>query len=191
MAVNLRRRIAGFALVFFLSNQTAFALPTPIPTAYAYDALNRLAAVTSLRGGAAGAPKAISLASYTYDGEGKRLSATEGGVTTTYLYDGLLPIVERQGATAAVNVWGLSYFGARYYSPALARWLTPDSLGKLDGPNLYAYVRNNPINWVDPFGLFGLGVTAGETVTAGAGVAGTAERVAGAEAVQFGTVAWQ
>jgi RHS repeat-associated protein len=45
----------------------------------------------------------------------------------------------------------LTYF--RGYDPSLGRWLSPDPLGYADGPNLYAYVRGNPINYVDPMGL--------------------------------------
>jgi RHS repeat-associated protein len=48
---------------------------------------------------------------------------------------------------------GLYYFGARYYDPEIGRWLTPDPLGFIDGPNKYLYVGNNPVNFVDPLGL--------------------------------------
>ena len=37
----------------------------------------------------------------------------------------------------------------------MGRFLSTDPLGYADGMNLYAYVRNNPINRVDPLGLFG------------------------------------
>ena len=40
---------------------------------------------------------------------------------------------------------GLSYFGARYYAPWLARWTSADPAGPIDGPNLYAYARDNPV----------------------------------------------
>ena len=30
--------------------------------------------------------------------------------------------------------------------------MTPDPLGPADGPNLYTYVGNDPLNWVDPLG---------------------------------------
>ena len=47
---------------------------------------------------------------------------------------------------------GLVYFGARWYAPHLGRWMTKDPLGETGGLNLYAYVFNNPINWIDPYG---------------------------------------
>lgn len=49
---------------------------------------------------------------------------------------------------------GLFFFGLRFYDPELGRWLTPDPSGFTDGPNLYAYVLNNPTNRLDVFGLF-------------------------------------
>jgi RHS repeat-associated protein len=48
---------------------------------------------------------------------------------------------------------GLIYFGYRYYDPKLGRWLSPDPMGTIDGPNLYAFTRNNPMRYVDYFGL--------------------------------------
>jgi RHS repeat-associated protein len=48
---------------------------------------------------------------------------------------------------------GFIYFGRRYYSPALGRWITPDPQGFTDGPNLYAYVLNNPLSHFDLYGL--------------------------------------
>lgn len=47
----------------------------------------------------------------------------------------------------------LIYFGNRFYNPELGRWMTPDPQGYEDGPNLYAYVHNNPLTNVDLFGL--------------------------------------
>jgi len=48
---------------------------------------------------------------------------------------------------------GLEYHNARYYFPLLARWVTPDPAGLIDGPNLYIYGRNNPISYKDKGGM--------------------------------------
>ena len=48
---------------------------------------------------------------------------------------------------------GLIYFGFRYYDPSISRWISKDPAGFIDGPNLYAYCHNNPLNCSDPFGL--------------------------------------
>ena len=47
----------------------------------------------------------------------------------------------------------LYYAPYRYYAPGLARWLTRDPLGMVDGPNVYEYVRGNPICALDSTGL--------------------------------------
>jgi len=47
-----------------------------------------------------------------------------------------------------------SYYGQRYYNPSTGRWLSRDPLGELGGINLYGYVGNNPVSFVDPYGLF-------------------------------------
>jgi RHS repeat-associated protein len=58
---------------------------------------------------------------------------------------------------------GLDYFGARYYSSNMGRWMSPDwaakampvPYAKLDNPqslNLYSYTVNNPLSNVDPDG---------------------------------------
>ena len=48
-------------------------------------------------------------------------------------------------------VTGLSDYGFRDYSPAYARFITEDPIR--DGENWFAYVGNNPVNWIDPDGL--------------------------------------
>lgn len=65
-------------------------------------------------------------------------------------------------ATSSLNPWrfsskrtilGYSLFGRRFYLPSLGRWLTPDPIGYEGGPNLYAYVSNNPLTHFDLYGL--------------------------------------
>jgi len=47
---------------------------------------------------------------------------------------------------------GLWYYRAREYHPGLGRFLQRDPAGYVDGLNLYAYVANNPLAYVDPSG---------------------------------------
>jgi len=48
---------------------------------------------------------------------------------------------------------GLHFLRNRYYDSRTGTFLTPDPIGMAGGINLYAYVRNNPLNFKDPFGL--------------------------------------
>lgn len=52
---------------------------------------------------------------------------------------------------------GLYYNDFRYYNPATGRYVAPDPLGKmaerLGSPNPYSYVNNNPLSYIDPWGL--------------------------------------
>ena len=60
---------------------------------------------------------------------------------------------------------GLYYYGARYYNPRESVWLSVDPLAeKYPSISPYAFVRNNPINRIDPLGLTDYKVN-GETHT--------------------------
>lgn len=48
---------------------------------------------------------------------------------------------------------GLYYHGARYYATWLGRWGNCDPAGLIDGPDLYVYVKADPISGKDPSGL--------------------------------------
>lgn len=45
-------------------------------------------------------------------------------------------------------------FGKRHYDPILARWLSTDPAGFINGSNLYQYNFNNPFRYTDPDGQF-------------------------------------
>ncbi len=65
-----------------------------------------------------------------------------GGVGNKHHYTG------KERDTESAN----DYFGARYYFAGNARWLSVDPGRRPGDPqqlNLYAYVRNDPVNWVD------------------------------------------
>ncbi len=70
-----------------------------------------------------------------------------GTGTTNHLFTGL----ERDAES------GLDHTLFRKYASLQGRWLSPDPLGgDLDNPqslNLYPYVLNNPLSWVDSLGL--------------------------------------
>jgi RHS repeat-associated protein len=57
-------------------------------------------------------------------------------------------------STKQKDTSGLVYYGARYYNPQIGRWTQRDPMGFVDGPNVYAFVGNNPVNFVDPYGLW-------------------------------------
>lgn len=49
---------------------------------------------------------------------------------------------------------GFHYNWFRYYDPVTGRYITADPTGLAEGSNLYAYVEAEPINSIDPYGLF-------------------------------------
>ena len=80
--------------------------------------------------------------SYHYSAFGEFIH--EGFEISPWLFSG-----QRYDPTTELYV-----YAKRNYDPAIGRWLTPDPIGFADGPNLYAYVHNNPLTYVDPYGLW-------------------------------------
>jgi RHS repeat-associated protein len=82
--------------------------------------------------------------SYTFEPFGN--TSVSGSTTTnSFAYTG-----------RELDATGLYYYRARYYSPALQRFLSEDPIGFGGGINKYAYVGNNPTALKDAFGLVGL-----------------------------------
>ncbi len=108
---------------------------------------------------------------YYYDGLGSVIALADymGNVLEKYSYDvfGKPTIRNSQGAirtTSAVGnrymftgrefepETGLYYYRARYYHPVLGRFMQTDPIRYKAGSNYYAYVKNRPTFFVDPFG---------------------------------------
>lgn len=99
---------------------------------------------------------------YHADDLGSTLALTNdaGTVTTTYTYGPFGTTTINGTSTNPFQFTGrendsngLYYYRARYYSPSQSRFLSEDPLEFDAGdPNLYAYVFNNPTNFIDPTG---------------------------------------
>jgi len=86
-------------------------------------------------------------ASYTYDAWGNILSHFRTlelpNFSGRYLFQG------REYSVAT----GLYNFRARWYDPETGRWLSKDPIGLEGGLNLYVFCDDDPMNFMDPFGL--------------------------------------
>jgi RHS repeat-associated protein len=96
------------------------------------------------------------------------LASSAGVLQAGYRYDPYGALLAHNGTQALNNTlrhagkpWvafnnsptaGLAYFGYRFYSPQLQRWINRDPIHERGGINLYGYVGNEPMGWMDPDG---------------------------------------
>jgi len=96
-------------------------------------------------------------AGYSYAPYG--VASQSGTGVTPFQFSGR----EIDGAT------GLYFLRARYYAPALGRFISQGPMGFIGGPNLYAYADDDPVANVDPLGLYCLSPYAIGAISGAAG----------------------
>jgi len=123
----------------YVPGLATFAGSNPSTAEWRYHLTDHLGSVRQLSG-----QTKAALARYDYAPYGELMRSA--GLPLTVGYTG--------------HLWdsaiGQYYAPFRYYNPQTARWNMRDPLGFVDGPNVYAYVAGNPINYTDPLGLDGL-----------------------------------
>jgi len=93
-----------------------------------------------------------------YDGMGNVAQYVDkhGTLVASYSYDAFGNTIQKSGVKADElkmrfstkyfdDEAGLYYFGRRFYSPRIARWLTRDPIEERGGLNLYAFCGNNSV----------------------------------------------
>src|SRR6185369_1029756 len=92
------------------------------------------------------------------------VKSSTGTVSASYDYDTFGEAVKVVGEFASQNPLrfsgeyednetGLLYYWYRYYHPSAGRWISRDPIQEQGGANLYAMVGNDPVNFIDQWGL--------------------------------------
>ena len=85
----------------------------------------------------------ITVAQYTYDAFGKTISAT-GALADVFRHRFSTKYFDPETC--------LYYYGYRFYSPSLMRWLNRDPIEEDGGLNLYGFCEGNALKHFDPIG---------------------------------------
>ncbi|WP_176015324.1 RHS repeat-associated core domain-containing protein, partial [Victivallis sp. Marseille-Q1083] len=88
----------------------------------------------------------VSVAEYIYDAFGRTISSN-GAEADNFTY---------RFSTKPVDGNGLYYYGYRYYDPQHGRWISRDPIEENGGVNLYGFVGNNAISYIDVSGLYSI-----------------------------------
>jgi RHS repeat-associated protein len=102
-----------------------------------------------------------------YDGNGNVMglvNAADGTWSARYEYGPFGEVIRSTGTMAAANPFrwstkiqdedsGLNYYGYRYYSPGVGRWLGRDPIGELPSANLYGFLGNSSLASIDVLGM--------------------------------------
>jgi RHS repeat-associated protein len=119
-------------------------------------------------GGVISQRRGTTTSTYHADALGTTRAMTDSTQTTTdtYLYDAWGNLITSSGTTVNPFRWvgrygyyqdsstGLVYVRARMYQPTVASWCCADFALFGDGPNLFQYSCNSPLQLIDPSGLF-------------------------------------
>jgi RHS repeat-associated protein len=122
-----------------------------------------------------------------YDGNGNitgLIVASGGSVSARYEYSPFGELIRVSGLLAKGNPFrfstkfndgesGLVYYGFRYYSPTMGRWLGRDSIQEKGGNNLFGYCGNNSVVYIDNNGQFVIGMVVGAIAGGVTGYFGT------------------
>ncbi len=112
----------------------------PADYVYFYEANGNVAQVVDLY---AATPAAAIKVKYEYDPYGQRTNAAAVGEYDQPYRFSTKPFDAESG---------LSYYGYRYYSAKLGRWINRDPIGEAGGVALYAAFANDPLDNLDALG---------------------------------------
>ncbi len=120
-------KLTAFASIDVAANNAAYY--------YHFDGLGSVVALSNSDGD--------SCQSYEYSVYGQVAASDPNFIANPYMFTGRRFDIET----------GLYYYRARYYNPHIGRFMQTDPVGYDNGINWYLYCGNNPLGFVDPYGL--------------------------------------